>query len=498
MNLRLVAIVTAGILALAVVQVTRAGHPRYTSRPDPGERRQFQRGGFGPGPQEDVRLVAKFDRDGDKRLNTDERRAAREYAESLGLSRGRGGPRMRMSGPPTPGPRVDPRSVRSIPASVPFYDPLTIRTLFLTFEDSDWEKQLMVFKPTDVRVPATLVVDGVTYRDVGVQFHGNSSFRGVPEGLKHSMTIAIDDTHDQQRLGGYRTLLLLNSHEDPSLLRAVIYMQIARGYIPAPRANFVHVVINGESWGIYPSVQHFNKDFVREAFANDEGARWKVPGSPNGRGGLQYIGEDVSDYKRTYEIKSDDDARAWAALVALTRVLSAPPGDRGGTPLADQLDVDGALKFLALDNALVNNDGYWTRASDYNIYLDSLGKFHLIPYDVNETFPRSRGAGGRGGNATLDPLVGLGDPSKPLRSRLLAVPALQAKYLGYVRAIATKDLDWKTLGPIVMRYQALIRPYVEADTHKLDSIDAFDDGPATLRDFADQRRAMLLTSLQNR
>ena len=26
------------------------------------------------------------------------------------------------------------------------------------------------------------------------------------------------------------------------------------------------------------------------------------------------------------------------------------------------LDIDGVLWFLAIDNALINNDGYWTRA----------------------------------------------------------------------------------------------------------------------------------------
>ena len=37
------------------------------------------------------------------------------------------------------------------------------------------------------------------------------------------------------------------------------------------------------------------------------------------------------------------------------------------------LDVDGALKFLALDVALVNSDGFWARASDYSIYRTRRG-----------------------------------------------------------------------------------------------------------------------------
>ena len=59
------------------------------------------------------------------------------------------------------------------------------------------------------------------------------------------------------------------------------------------------------------------------------------------------------------------------------------------------LDIDNVLKFLAIDVTFVNTDGYWTRASDYNIYMDPKGVFHLIPHDANETFgPGGRGRGG--------------------------------------------------------------------------------------------------------
>ena len=202
------------------------------------------------------------------------------------------------------------------------------------------------------------------------------------------------------------------------------------------------------------------------------------------------------------------------------KVLNETPLDKLEAALAPVLDVDGVLKFLALENALVNTDGYWTRASDYNIYQDERGRFHVIPHDVNEAFEEENfGAGpGRGfrpawpagfppgragapgapppgfpplppgmafpanfGRATveLDPLIGLDDASKPLRSRLLAVPALRAKYLGYVRDIADKWLDWRTLEPMVRRYQALIAESVKADTKKLYSFEAFQSNVAT-------------------
>jgi hypothetical protein len=116
--------------------------------------------------------------------------------------------------------------------------------------------------------------------------------------------------------------------------------------------------------------------------------------------------------------------------------------------------------------------------------------------------------GPRGGGMELDPLIGLDNARMPLRSKVLAVPALRERYLQCVKAIAAESLDWKALGPVVARYRALIEKEVAADTRKLDSFEEFeqftaDAAPAggrersrsgmSLRAFADQRRKYLLS-----
>ena len=123
--------------------------------------------------------------------------------------------------------------------------------------------------------------------------------------------------------------------------------------------------------------------------------------------------------------------------------------------------------------------------------------FHVIPHDVNEGLGNEGGGGGfggfgGGGGPTLDPLVAINDPSKPLRSKLLAVPALRERYLGYVREIAERHLDWAVMGPKAQQYQALIAPVVKTDTRKLYSTDAFTSGVAELQRFVTELRAYLL------
>ena len=99
-------------------------------------------------------------------------------------------------------------------------------------------------------------------------------------------------------------------------------------------------------------------------------------------------------------------------------------GDRLGTPLLLEQNGQVALGFGMVG-----------------------GQFHVVPHDVNETFGMPGGPGMRGGQSIkgieLDPLFGADDSNKPLISKLLAVPKLRARYLGYVRDIAEKWLGDK-------------------------------------------------------
>jgi spore coat protein CotH len=442
--------------------------------------------------------------------------------------------------PAQKGPMVSVDSVTKYPDHE-LYDPKILRTIFINFEDKEnWEAELADFKNTDVEVPAEIIVDGQTYPNVGLKFRGNSSFQMTPATYKRSLNLSMDLVNADQRLYGYKTLNLLNAAGDPSFISAPVYAAIALRFTPAPKANLVKVVINGESWGIFANVQQFNKDFLDENLGISKGARWKVPGRPNGDGGLRYKGDEVSAYKTTFEIKTADNEESWAALINLCKVLNETPTDELPAAIEPLLDVDGALWFLANDIATVNSDGYWTRASDYNVYLDPNGKFHLYPYDMNEAFiaghgPPGGGRGGRrgppgegpppgqpapgdgkrgdeaprgdrppegeraqefrrpfgpggpggpggprgpGGGPELDPLIGLDDQSKPLRSRLLAVPKYREQYLQNIRSIAEFGMAPEFIEPMIDEFVGLIKDEVQADTKKLSTVEAFEKAVA--------------------
>ncbi len=247
---------------IAILSCVSAG----AQQPDRPERR-------GPGgPEPDRELVAQFDKDDNERLDSEERKAARTFlAEDKAKAGDRDGRRRggRPGGkvptePTSPGAKVALEEVGPT-TNTDFYDIKSLRRLFFEFENEDWEKELIDFDNTDVEIPANLNVDGKTYKDVGVRVRGQSSSR-VGAGYKRPLNVSIDFTDEDQRLDGYKTINLHNASGDPSMIRAILYLNIAREFLPAAKANLVRVVINGESWGIYQNSQQVNKEFIEDRY----------------------------------------------------------------------------------------------------------------------------------------------------------------------------------------------------------------------------------------
>jgi spore coat protein CotH len=135
----------------------------------------------------------------------------------------------------------------SVGDTAKFYDTKVLRTIFLTFEQDDWEQELADFKPTDVEIPAEMIVDGKTYPNVGVSFRGASSFFMIPEGSKRSLNISMDYLDEKQNLYGYKSLNLLNGNGDPTMMSSVLYSTIASKRMATAKANFVTMVEIGAS-----------------------------------------------------------------------------------------------------------------------------------------------------------------------------------------------------------------------------------------------------------
>ena len=381
------------------------------------------------------------------------------------------------------------------------YDTGVLRTFFLEFEDDEWLGEMHDFYHTGLDVPSDLIVDGDLIRGVGVRYRGNSSFFLMEPDKKRSLNLSINHSEKGKNLYGYNTLNLHNGAEDPTFIREVLYLRICRDYMPAFRANFAKVVINGESWGIYLNVQQYNSDFVDEWFGSRKGARWKVGGG-SGKKGLSYEGDDVSAYQG-YSLKTDDAPEtALTDLINLCRVLSTTEDGQLEAALKPIFNIDGALWSLALENVFVD-EGYFIRTSDYDIFQDKNRRFHLLQHDGNEVFNIPHGPGlPRGFDATkLEPLHNIDNKDYAVVNRLLNIPHLRARYLAHVRTILDDWFEWEHLEPVIAGYRALIGDEIRKDVRKLYGTEDYEKGVLEtvnnggvlgIKEFVDKRREFLV------
>ncbi len=377
------------------------------------------------------------------------------------------------------------------------YDESTLRTIELTIPDANWFATLSNAWPGKTWFKADLKVDDVVYRDVGVRFRGNSSYRAAQK--KKPLKISMDAFKPGQRLLGYRTLNLNNGAYDPSHVREVLTFRIFRQYMAAPKANFVKVVINGQNHGIYINVQQINKDFGREWFGDDDGNRYRAePATVQLRndGSLIWLGSNPGAYATGYELKSENTPAPWTDLVDLCDAVANAPIASLESTLPPKLSVDGATWMLALNLALSNPDDYRNYVG-HNYYLyhdDADDRFRLVSWDVNHAF-----ASRVPGLYTYDPDSQITNPFRPLLSRMLAVPRWRERYLHCIRTVTDDWIDWARIEPWVTRYRALIDAEMQKDpvaiypyTWFRQSVAQDVGGFAGLEPFVRKRRAWLL------
>jgi len=367
-----------------------------------------------------------------------------------------------------------------------FYKIDEVAEIHIYFEAPNWMEKLDSLKQAghDDRLPGDVVVNGVRYEEVGVRYKGNSSFNSVSKDdeAKLPLNIKLDYKDKEQTLpGGVETLKLSNVFRDPSFLREVLSYDIARQYMPAPRANFAKVFVNDEYLGFYNSTESVDKKFLLKHYGNSSGTlvkcdpNWEFPEQkqcPHGdHASLEYLGEDSTCYMGLYEIKSD---YGWKDLIDLTQVLHEAPDS-----LEKVLNVDQVLWMLAFNNVLVNLDSYsGMLCHNYYLYRDTFGVFHPVVWDMNLSFGAFRYSE-KGSNLSneqmqeLSPFLHYRNEKRPLINKLLSNSLYRKIYLTHIRTILQENFTEDQYLEKARAIQEVIAPFVESDPNRLYRLETF-------------------------
>lgn len=382
-----------------------------------------------------------------------------------------------------------------------FFDQTYVRSFYLTFPQSNYWSLLTSNYSSHTDLPATLMVDGVTYDSVGVRFKGQTSYSGTGNSQKKSFNLNFDSFKDGQDIYGYNILNLNNGFQDASFMREVFFQHQIHKHIPAAKSSFAKLYINGENWGVYPCVQQLDGDFYKEWFMSNDGTNWRAdrpPGSGGGGGGgwgdgtaaLNYLGADTSLYQPHYTLKKANKTQPWNDLVTTCRVLDTVALSNLEVVLADYLDIDRTLWHLASEILFSDDDSYIYKGKmDYYVYFEpETGRITPIEYDGNSVMSNSA--------VNWSPFYNANKVNYPLLYRLLAVPELRQRYLAHIRTLIVEALDTSTAFQLMDQYRSLIDTMVQNDTKKFYSHTQFVSEIQTLKNWIVNRKTNLMSNIE--
>jgi hypothetical protein len=341
-----------------------------------------------------------------------------------------------------------------------FYTPNWQDSLKHYFEDLDKE-----YFPARLTFDDSLVLDSI-----GVRYKGNSSYTLSRNTIKKPIKFSFNKYRDNQTLYGLHRMNLHNSVSDPSFMREVIAYDIIRNYLPAPRTAYANLYVEGELIGIYVMVEQIDKIFIQKYFENNAYNLYKA-GSDGAA--LTYLGEDQEEYEDLYKLKTNEDENDWSRLIEMIDRLNNTSRWNFEDTMSHWLNIDWCLRLLAFNMVISNFDSYTGSGRNFYFY-DNMqnGQFHVIPWDLNESFGVYTG----GWDVLTQDLTNIPNLNqRPLNRRLLENDSLQQVYLNYIAQMSTGPASYDTVASMANRIYPLVDSCVQADTNKLYTYQNFVD-----------------------
>lgn len=302
---------------------------------------------------------------------------------------------------------------------------------------------------------ADVSIDGNKVKNVGFRTKGFSSLRTVAtsNSNRYSFKIKFDKYNKNQTLNGLNSLVLNNSYHDPSYMREY-FTYDALSYIGGitPYYNYANVYINNKLYGFYLVIESISDSFVKRTAANIDSANLYKADNEDC---TLLNNMDLNNLK----LKYGNDKKKKHIKKLIKTLTSMKNGNKGN--IESILDVDSALKAIALNTVTGNYDSYnGSKAHNYYLLYDN-GKFKFICWDFNMSIGGFYEDEGASVSVPIEePVFNIDITKRPLISKLLQVDEYKEKYSKYLDELITyfEDFDNK-----ILKVSSLIDPYVKSD-----------------------------------
>ena len=335
----------------------------------------------------------------------------------------------------------------------------------------DWVA-FLASAPEEEYIPATVEIDGETFRQVGLRAKGNNSLRLTAEyGLsRYSLKLEFDHYTD----GSYHGLDKLSldaSFQDNSYLKTWLAFDIMEFLgVPTPLRSFVWVTVNGQPWGLFLAVEEPEEAFARRNFGANHGQLYKPDyrslAEENADVHLRYTTGEPEDYPGIFEnAKLDPSPADRQRLVDSLKILNS------GEDLETAVDVEQVLRYFVGQVFVMNWDSYLGHTGHNYLLYEEEGKLSMLPWDYNLAF----GTYALGMTDPItDPNVLLNYPiltpapgehmtKRPLYHQLMQVEEYFQQYQAYFGWFLAEYVESGELSAALWQAAELIAPYVKSD-----------------------------------
>jgi len=318
-------------------------------------------------------------------------------------------------------------------------------------------------------VPADVFYNGRQWYRVGIRFKGNSSLQNSwSQGiLKLSFKMDFDEFEDDypqiknQRFYGFKKFSLKNNFDDKSHLREKVAADVfAKAGLAVSHTAFYRLYVdhgNGpEYFGLYTLVEEVDGTVLDTQFISDDGNLYKPE-----EGGANFV--DGAFAEENFEKKTNEDEADWSDVLALFAALHDDTANTDPatwrTNLESVFDVDGFLKYLAVNGIIQNWDTYGKMTHNFYLYNDpETSKLTWIPWDNNEALQDGK----QGGALALD-FTNIQANAWPLIEKLYADEVYKAQYDSYLLEVIAYAFEPSITQDLYDTYSSLIEPYATTE-----------------------------------
>jgi spore coat protein H len=320
-------------------------------------------------------------------------------------------------------------------------------------------------------VDCSLKFDGKTWKNVGFRLKGNSTLSSAwRNGIyKLPFRLNFDEFEDQypgilnQHFYGFEELSFSPGIKDASLMREKITADLFRNAgIPAAQTAFYAVYVDIGTglkyWGLYCGIELPDDNMIKSQFGEESGNMYK----PESRLGGFVMSE--------FEKKNNETAADYSDVQSFIQALTSP--NRTTNPalwrqnLETVFNMDHFLKWLAVNNTLVNWDTYGLMAHNYYLYNHSINKLTWIPWDNNEALTRSPGITGTvgppgpGSSNALSLTMNEVSGSWPLIRYVADDAVYFQRYKDLLKDYKNNNFNVVAIQGMIDNYYTMISPYV--------------------------------------